>query len=215
MTVATPSMLWVNTESPVLEHRGFVRLVNRRLGARRMGTIAPPILHTPRAEARGLCLMRVLKSSPEQRARWRRYNQTRAQNKALGIITGGDRHKLTNVDRENRTGICSQCGPVSLRKGGKLKDGRPRFFCSVSAKNCKRNRQRIRRAGRVVTVSGNYRRHKSDRCERCGFMATHPMQLDVHHRDRNHENNEKANLETICANCHRLEHAEQMGWGRP
>lgn len=44
-------------------------------------------------------------------------------------------------------------------------------------------------------------------CERCDFITKHPCQLDVHHRDGNHLNNERSNLEVLCANCHRLEHS--------
>lgn len=46
---------------------------------------------------------------------------------------------------------------------------------------------------------------KGDVCERCLFKAEHSCQLDVHHRDGNFRNNDPANLETLCANCHRLE----------
>lgn len=43
-------------------------------------------------------------------------------------------------------------------------------------------------------------------CQRCGFVATDPVQIEVHHRDRNHRNNTPENLEWICCNCHALEH---------
>jgi 5-methylcytosine-specific restriction endonuclease McrA len=52
----------------------------------------------------------------------------------------------------------------------------------------------------------HYQRYKNPACERCGFVAVDPLQLDVHHRDHNHHNNHPENLETVCANCHRLEH---------
>jgi 5-methylcytosine-specific restriction endonuclease McrA len=49
-----------------------------------------------------------------------------------------------------------------------------------------------------------YTRHKKDKCERCGFVPEHRCQLDVDHIDGDHSNNDPANLQTICANCHRL-----------
>jgi 5-methylcytosine-specific restriction endonuclease McrA len=49
-----------------------------------------------------------------------------------------------------------------------------------------------------------YRLHKKDRCEFCGFVAIHAVQLDVDHIDGNHKNNDPDNLQTLCANCHRL-----------
>ena len=51
---------------------------------------------------------------------------------------------------------------------------------------------------------GGYRLHKKDHCEKCGFIAEHPVQLDVDHIDGNHHNDEIDNLMTLCANCHRL-----------
>jgi 5-methylcytosine-specific restriction endonuclease McrA len=49
-----------------------------------------------------------------------------------------------------------------------------------------------------------YSAHKTDRCARCGFVPEDSCQLDVDHLDRDHGNNDPANLQTLCANCHRL-----------
>ena len=49
-----------------------------------------------------------------------------------------------------------------------------------------------------------YRKFKKDHCEICGFIAVHSSQLDVDHMDGNHSNNDESNLQTLCANCHRL-----------
>ena len=49
-----------------------------------------------------------------------------------------------------------------------------------------------------------YRQFVKDYCEECGFIAVHKCQLDVDHIYGNHENNEESNLQTLCANCHRL-----------
>ena len=55
-----------------------------------------------------------------------------------------------------------------------------------------------------VCRCGGYRQHKKTYCELCGFTALHPVQLDVDHIDGNRHNNEIDNLQTLCANCHRL-----------
>ena len=50
----------------------------------------------------------------------------------------------------------------------------------------------------------DYRKHKKDHCEICGFVALIPAQLDVDHIDGDRTNNDITNLQTLCANCHRL-----------
>ena len=51
---------------------------------------------------------------------------------------------------------------------------------------------------------GSYRKFKKDYCESCGFKAVVPAQLDVDHIDGDRTNNDESNLQTLCANCHRL-----------
>ena len=51
-------------------------------------------------------------------------------------------------------------------------------------------------------------------CERCGK----PNAKDVHHRDGNHLNNSRENLERICRSCHSKEHHKRqlcMVCGKP
>ncbi len=38
----------------------------------------------------------------------------------------------------------------------------------------------------------------------CGFVPVHACQLDVDHIDGNRHNHELSNLQTLCANCHRI-----------
>lgn len=49
-----------------------------------------------------------------------------------------------------------------------------------------------------------YKKVKDTSCALCNFKAIHPCQLDVDHIDGNHSNNSLENLQTLCANCHRL-----------
>ena len=49
-----------------------------------------------------------------------------------------------------------------------------------------------------------YRKYRKDCCEKCGFKPEHICQLDVDHKDGDRKNNSPSNLQTLCANCHRL-----------
>lgn len=57
-----------------------------------------------------------------------------------------------------------------------------------------------------------YKKYKKDTCECCGFVAVHTCQLDVDHIDGVHSNNDKTNLQTLCANCHRLKTWLNRDW---
>ncbi|MBA2617887.1 MAG: HNH endonuclease [Rubrobacter sp.] len=46
--------------------------------------------------------------------------------------------------------------------------------------------------------------YKKGMCERCGFRASHPSQIDVHHVDGDRTNDVPSNWQSLCANCHRL-----------
>lgn len=47
-------------------------------------------------------------------------------------------------------------------------------------------------------------------CERCGYDKKEI--LNVHHKDRNHGNNDLGNLELLCPNCHAEEHRLKGSW---
>jgi hypothetical protein len=100
-------------------------------------------------------------------------------------------HRLSEIDEDARTAVCANCGPTRIRKN----TGTSKWRC----------------ASKVDYTRGKYkgqahRQFLGLKCERCGFDPVDECQLDVHHKDRDHTNNAPSNLETICANCHRLEH---------
>lgn len=51
---------------------------------------------------------------------------------------------------------------------------------------------------------------RGTKCERCGYSKVEILQ--VHHRDRNRNNNDLSNLELICPNCHYEEHYLEKSW---
>lgn len=89
-------------------------------------------------------------------------------------------------------------------------------FCS---RNCKqknsqsKNKKRILRSKNFFSSNDyGYRHLKKERCEKCGFIPQHKCQLDVDHIDGNHKNNNIKNLQTLCANCHRLKTYVNRDW---
>ena len=51
---------------------------------------------------------------------------------------------------------------------------------------------------------------RGGKCERCGYDKIEI--IEVHHKDRNTNNNDLSNLELICPNCHREEHLLEKSW---
>ncbi len=68
---------------------------------------------------------------------------------------------------------------------------------------CENKNGRQWKRGDVANYYG-YKRFKSTICDICRFVAVHPCQMDVHHRNGDHYDDRRCNLQTLCANCHRL-----------
>lgn len=101
---------------------------------------------------------------------------------------------------------CTVCGTLILAKFNK--------------KTCSRTCANINRAG-IKYGTGSlkdkvkYQRGlkmrllevRGEKCERCAYSKQEILQ--VHHRDRNRNNNDLSNLELICPNCHYEEHSKR------
>lgn len=94
---------------------------------------------------------------------------------------------------------CKDCG-LPARYHTKNEDGSVRYWRNICTM-CHKNRGQ---------KQYKYRLNKKTFCEMCGFVAKHRVQLDVDHIDGNHKNDNESNLQTICANCHRL---KTVLWG--
>ena len=100
--------------------------------------------------------------------------------------------------------FCKTCGTKMTRQrfNGRLEDltvFKKRLYCNqdcmgadyegtikvLNDKNSRRQSAKMRKAN----------------CEICGKKAHH-----VHHRDENPQNNDPANLQSLCASCHKKEH---------
>lgn len=113
--------------------------------------------------------------------------------------------------------ICAFCKSLFYRPKSKNTIKRSKsglFFCSVKHKNlAQRIVNNIIKVEHYKSGIGTYRQRtlesKESRCNRCGFDST-PDALIIHHKDRNRGNNELANLEVLCHNCHYLEHRNEL-----
>ena len=98
------------------------------------------------------------------------------------------------MNKRDRTiqGIC-QCGNVQSLEGYN-KAGKKVY--RVLCNRCHRTGKRL----------------KKSHCENCGFIALHPCQLDIDHIDGNKRNHNESNLQTLCANCHRIKTHANKDW---
>jgi hypothetical protein len=97
---------------------------------------------------------------------------------------------------------CLVCGETITGRAS-FQSGIRRFCsrkCASIANNCIDAKSNYVVKGFVSTLE----RIGKIACERCGFSNI--FALHVHHVDRDRENNESTNLETLCANCHNIEH---------
>lgn len=82
---------------------------------------------------------------------------------------------------------CSRACSNKYREGIKYKIGRPRD-----------------KAAATHLLKLRLLEKRGHQCERCGYSKVEILQ--IHHRDRNRENNTLDNLELVCPNCHYEEH---------
>lgn len=103
-------------------------------------------------------------------------------------------------------GVCQICSKPARKAGTTNLDGSIRYgkYCTVCHKKVYNQIKQGRRIG--------YRLHKESICAWCSFIPEHLCQLDVDHIDGNRHNNDISNLQTLCANCHRLKtHKSEKG----
>lgn len=110
-------------------------------------------------------------------------------------------HRLENIDIINETANCLNCGNVRIINKPRNK-GKRGWICQKAKQQ--RNHYSAKINGKRNNKRKKYRKHVKDKCSKCGFIPEDMCQLDVDHIDGNHKNNDITNLQTLCANCHRL-----------
>src|ERR1039457_1393579 len=107
------------------------------------------------------------------------------------------KHRLSNINEEAGVADCAVCGNgvrVRFKKNGKNRG-------TIATWRC-------RRALKEQDIGTKARRRQDGKvpldCARCGFRAEHKCQIDWHHKNGNHKDNDSFNKEAMCANCHRL-----------
>lgn len=108
--------------------------------------------------------------------------------------------KYRKPEPSNIQGVCVVCNEKKQRK--RKRGYLP--YCSKCEKKLYGDGVKKHRNRRLSLLRRPYRKHVKTSCEKCGFVPEHPCQLDVDHIDANHNNNSEDNLQTLCANCHRL-----------
>ena len=107
-------------------------------------------------------------------------------------------------------GVCVRCEKNPQKKVSGQEKYRPICSTCDDIENYKGSKPRSK--GEKREKKFNYRHVKKKYCEHCGFVAVYKCQLDVDHIDGNSENNSLENLQTLCANCHRLKTYVNKDW---
>lgn len=129
------------------------------------------------------------------------------------------------VLRKNKGRVfCSMsCFGISCRKEVPCIVCNKPILSGLKRKTCSRSCSNINRSGLKYKINSPKDKVKSQRalkirllknrgynCERCDYNKYEILQ--VHHKDRDRDNNNFDNLELICPNCHFEEHHLEKSW---
>ena len=91
-----------------------------------------------------------------------------------------------------------------IESSRRYREENPEKARESARRSAARPEARLRKQKYMETYLRPWREYLKDACEECGFEAQERRQLDVHHKDKNRENNDPLNLITLCPPCHRL-----------
>lgn len=184
-------------------HDAKSRIESRRSSVSRAdhvtNDLASQVACEPGKSAMNTCIHRMLVTGPQGRGPVILLSLFHEQDRWMGAWV----HRLSEIDDVSMTASCAKCGPVSVvRAGSQLK-------CIVARRRQRRSRKpsetaKARRRAHDQRKNRPWRAMVEQTCRRCGFVPEHPCQLDVDHIDGSKANSDPSNLQTLCANCHRL-----------
>lgn len=114
------------------------------------------------------------------------------------------KHQFKKLGPRNIREVCVSCNKNLQKRIGSTNLYKP--ICS----QCDKRRYGYKYKNRVQ-VKG-YRKYKTNICSMCSFTSDYSCQFDVDHIDGNHQNDNVTNLQTLCANCHRLKTYINKDW---
>jgi predicted nucleic acid-binding Zn ribbon protein len=132
----------------------------------------------------------------------------------------------SEIQINNGRVFCSQnCYGISSRKEKPCSVCGKLILSGLNKKTCNRSCANIQRAGIKYHMGSPKDKVKSQqalkirllkgrgrKCERCYYDKYEILQ--VHHKDRDRNNNNLSNLALICPNCHYEEHFLEKSWLR-
>lgn len=145
----------------------------------------------------------------------------RNPNTACNICSKPIYRRPSQIKHNNGHVFCSlTCSAVSQRKETPCIVCNKPILAQFHKKTCSRSCANINRTGIKYTGRAPKDKVKSQRalkvrliaargkvCERCGYDRYKILQ--VHHKNRDRNNNKLDNLELICPNCHCIEHYQK------
>ena len=128
------------------------------------------------------------------------------------------------IERNGGRAFCGMaCYGISCRKESPCTVCGKLILASLNKKTCSRSCANTHRTGIKYQINRPRDKVASQRaikirvmqergikCERCGYDKKEVLQ--IHHKDRNKNNNIVDNLELICPNCHFEEHYLEKSW---
>ncbi len=120
---------------------------------------------------------------------------------------------VANVNNTKIKLLCAHCGNEFLRQKSKLRNSKHNvYFCSRICKDIGQSYIKSIQPNHYGTGESSYRdkalNNLANKCSCCGFNNFYA--LEVHHIDKNRNNNSLSNLAVLCANCHTLVHKEKI-----